>query len=297
MSHGSFEVPAVRHARRSGFCSLPLTASLRCRYCCCRLLVGPWRCTGRTADYCCSCYGWPVCFSACCFSAASIPQGTASIGYQRSALWRRRSTSVWRRPLLSVPILVAAVLALSVQASASVGANVARAEGYEEAAQFVLQTNPGPTVLFSGDVDTGFFTFFVRKHDSARRVVVLRSDKILTTSLLARTSVEDRITQPEEIYGVLNTFGIKFIVIEDRPSGSRVLEWLRHELRSPRFVERRRIPFRTSDRRLRGTSLVIYEYTNTSPPADDAVLSMSLPVVRSSVTVKLSDLIDRKYLR
>jgi Dolichyl-phosphate-mannose-protein mannosyltransferase len=206
-------------------------------------------------------------------------------------------TTVSRHRLVSAPIFVAALLALSVQASASVRKDVARAEGYEEAAQSVLQMNPGPTVLFSGDVDTGFFTFFVRKHDPERRLIVLRSDKILTTSFLGRVSIGDRISEPREIYDVLHRFGVKFVVIEDRPSRSTVLEWLRQELRSTKFVERKRIPFETSDRRLRGTSLVIYEYTNASAPADHAVLSMNIPLIGRTVTVRLADLIDRKYLR
>jgi dolichyl-phosphate-mannose-protein mannosyltransferase len=206
-------------------------------------------------------------------------------------------TTGWRNRLVSATVLIGALLALSDQALAGMRQDVARAEGYEAAAEFVLQSNPGPTVLFSGDVDSGFFAFFIRKHDSARRLIVLRSDKILTTSFLGQASVEDRIKRPDEIYAMLQTFGVKLIVIEDRPSESKVLEWLREELRSSRFSERKRIPFETSDRRLRGTSLVIYEYMNASRPSEDAVLSMNLPLVGRSVTVRLSDLVDRKYLR
>lgn len=181
--------------------------------------------------------------------------------------------------------------------TAAVQKNMVGAEGYEEAARFVLDANPGPTVLFSGDVDTGFFTFFIRKHDPARRLVVLRSDKVLTTSRMFRPSVEDRISRPEEIYGVLHTFGTRYVVIEDQPSRSKVLEWLRQELHSSAFIERKRIPIGTTDSRLAGTSLVVYEFTNPSPPAGDAVLDMHLPVIGQSVTVPLRDLVDRKYLR
>ena len=106
--------------------------------------------------------------------------------------------------------------------------------------------------MFSGDIDTGFFTFFIRKHDPARRLVVLRSDKVLTTSRMALPSVEDRIDRPEQIYDVLKTFGTRFVVIEDQPSRSHVMEWLRSELHTPQFKERRRIPIGTTDPRLRG---------------------------------------------
>jgi hypothetical protein len=172
----------------------------------------------------------------------------------------------------------------------------AGAEGYEEAARFVVDSNPGPTVMFNGDVDTGLFSFFIRKHNPQRDLVVLLADKVLTTSLMGRVSVEDRIHSADEIYGILRTFGTRYIVTEDRPSKSRVLEWLRAELRSEKFVERRRIRIRTSDRALKDTDLVVYEYVDAVPPNPDAVLTLHVPLVKQSVSVPLSDLTSRKYL-
>src|SRR5262249_32972145 len=173
----------------------------------------------------------------------------------------------------------------------------AAAEGYEEAARFVVDSNPGATVMFNGDVDTGLFSFFVRKHNPARDLVVLLADKVFTTSLMGRVSVEDRIHSPDEIYGILQTFGTRYIVTEDRPSKSRVLEWLREELRSEKFVERRRIRIRTSARELKDTDLVVYEYLDAVQPNPDAVLTLHIPLVKQSVSVPLSDLTSRKYLR
>jgi len=200
-----------------------------------------------------------------------------------------------------VRLLVGAVLvvgvAMQIADKQTIAERMEQAGGYEEAAQFVLAGDPGPTVLFSGDIDTGFFTFFVRKHDPERRLVVLRSDKILTTSLMGKPSVEERIERPDQIYETLHRYGTRYVVIEDRPSKARVLEWLREELKSPRFIERRRIPIRTTDPRLRGTSLAIFELRDPTPPAADAMLSLHLPVVGQSVDVALRDLIDRKYLR
>jgi hypothetical protein len=194
-------------------------------------------------------------------------------------------------------VVVVLLIALGFQTWTAAHQHLVGAIGYEEAARFVIDSDPGPTVLFSGDIDTGYFSFFVRKHDPARRLVVLRSDKVLTTSKLGRPSVEDRIERPDEIYRVLHTLGTRYVVIEDRPSRSRVLEWLREELRSPRFVERRRIPIGTTDIRMPDTSLVIYEFVDRTAPDQDAVLDMHLPIIGQSVSVKLSDLIARKYLR
>jgi hypothetical protein len=203
----------------------------------------------------------------------------------------------WRNRFVRPVVLALLVSGAGMQAATVTRTALEGADGYEEAARFVLQASPGPTVLFSGDVDTGFFTFFVRKHDAARQLVVLRSDKLFTTSYMGVPSVEDRIQQPDEIYSLLHTFGTRYVVLEDRPSRSRVLEWLRQEVRSPRFVERLRIPIGTSNTRLRGTSLAVYELIDATPPRADAMLSLHLPIVRQSFTVSLSDLIDRKYLR
>src|SRR5262249_19541118 len=81
--------------------------------------------------------------------------------------------------------------------------------GYEEAARFVGAEPDGqsaPTVLYSASVDTGMFVFFVRKHDPERRLVVLRADKLLTTSLMGQLSVEDRIRSAQDIYPLLDRY-------------------------------------------------------------------------------------------
>ena len=69
------------------------------------------------------------------------------------------------------------------------------------------------------------------------------------------------------------------------------------QVRVARPFSRRRSPIVTTDVRLKGTSLVVYEFTNPRPADRHAILDMHLPLVGRSVTVKLSDLIDRKYLR
>jgi hypothetical protein len=164
------------------------------------------------------------------------------------------------------------------------------AGGYEEAARFVLdQQAAGPTVLYGGSVDTGYFVFFVRKHDAARRLVVLRSDKILTTSLMSHLAVEDRIADPAEIYGILRRFGTRFVVIEDRPTGSVVLDWLHSELRTSHFAERRRFPTGSRDPRLAGVDVVVYEYLEATPPDPAAEIDVRLPLVGREFRMPLSD--------
>jgi len=208
------------------------------------------------------------------------------------------STLSWNRPPVAGGLMAAF---LFVTAGAQLiqprPLNMWGAGGYEEAAQFVLAHDPGATVLFSGDIDTGYFTFFVRKHDRNRRLVVLRSDKVFTTSLLGKPEVEQRISSPAEIYDTLKRFGTRFIVIEGRPSQSTVLRWLSDELRTPHFAERWRAPIATTDPRLRGTNLTVYEFLNATEPDPNARLSMNLPLVGQTIDVRLSDLTERRFLR
>jgi len=213
----------------------------------------------------------------------------AALAASLTAGWQRRMPTA-----LATVVLIGAIghQTMYAQLKEPMGA-----AGYEDAARFVLASEPGPVVLFSGDVDTGYFTFFVRKHDPSRSLVVMRADKILTTSNMGNPAVRDRIHDRSEIYVQLRQFGIRYVVIEDQPSQSAVLEWLREELRSPRFVERQRISFGSNDHRLAGSALAVFEYLDAGPPDREADLSMDLRIIRREVSVRFSDLLDRKYLR
>lgn len=194
-----------------------------------------------------------------------------------------------------VGVLVFTAIALQVAMASRVV--LAGASGYEQAAQFVVENPRGSTVMFSGDVDTGFFSFFVRKHDSARQAIVLRADKLLTTSFMGTVSVEDRISDPSQIHELVRRFGIGYVVVEDRPSASTVQNWLLDDLKTARYVERLRLPSHSIDVRLRNKSLVVYEVVDAVTAAPDARLEIRLPLVSQEIDIPLSDLTGRKYLR
>jgi hypothetical protein len=163
------------------------------------------------------------------------------------------------------------------------------AGGYEEAAAYVAEHWKGSTMMLSSVVDTGYFVFFVRKMDPSRQMIVLRADKVLATSKLGRI-VEERISDPSDIYQILRDFGICYVVLEDTPSESRALEWLREELGAETFVSRHKIPIRSNVRRLQAVALEIYEYKDCGPGNPDAVLDMNLPLIGDSIQVRLRDI-------
>ena len=158
------------------------------------------------------------------------------------------------------------------------------AGGYEAAASYVIDHSASPTVLLDTSIDTGYFVFFVRKHDEKRRLVVLRAEKLLDTR-----SEEDP-GDPAEFYTRLRDFGIQFIVLEESRSGPPTLLQMRSELKSDRFEERRRIPIESRDRAVSGLDLVIYEFKDAQPPNLDAQLNVSAR--RRQFSLRLRDLLE-----
>jgi hypothetical protein len=166
------------------------------------------------------------------------------------------------------------------------------AHGYEDAAKYVVENWKGDSVLYGSKVDTGYFIFFIRKHDEKENMVVLRANKILATSAL-NIIVEDRVQSRSEIYDTLDKFGTSFVVLEDVKFRSVALEWLREEVKSSRFVLRKRIPVRSRHPALRGVDLAIYEYRGQNRAREDAVLNMDVPLMGDSISVRFSDLIRK----
>ena len=165
------------------------------------------------------------------------------------------------------------------------------AEGYEQAAKYVIEHQKGESVLFSEHVDTGYFIFFTRKHNPHRDVIVLRADKLLVTSFL-RCVTEERITSREQIYEILRDFGVSSVVIVDKKFNSPPLEWLREEVKSDRFMLKTRIPIHSNSPRLQDATLDIYEYKDYTPPERGKTLQMNIPLMGDSIEVNFDDLLE-----
>jgi len=162
--------------------------------------------------------------------------------------------------------------------------------GYEQAARYVVEQSNGETILFSSNVDTGFFIFFVRKYDPNKNFIVLRADKILSTSLLNRI-IEDRITSREQIYDIINDFGVKTIVVEDKIYTSYALEMLREELKSENFLLLKNINIRSNNILINNCNLSIYEYKRHKNPRIGKELHMNIPLMGGSIKINFDELL------
>jgi hypothetical protein len=165
------------------------------------------------------------------------------------------------------------------------------AKGYEEAASYVVNHPKGTSVLYSANVDTGYFIFFVRKFDPEGRLVVLRADKVLSTSRLDRI-VEEKISTPGELYEVLQDFGTCYVVLEEGHYTSPALNLLAEEVQSEQFIRRHTIPMDSNNRRLQGVNLGIFEYRGCGAPNKNALVNFNIPLANQSIRMKFSDVID-----
>jgi hypothetical protein len=136
--------------------------------------------------------------------------------------------------------------------------------------------------------------FFVRKHDADRRLVVLRSDKMLTTSRMRRLDFNRRIDSPDEILPILRRYGVGYVVIEEYEYPEGPLQWLLHSVQQDDFVLRSRVPVGSLDRRLANAHLSVYEVKNVSSAAPDAALSIEVPLMNDRIDVRMSELAHRK---
>jgi hypothetical protein len=157
------------------------------------------------------------------------------------------------------------------------------AGGYETAAEYVLAQAKEPAILYDSAVDTGYFIFFVRKHDPNGAHVVLRADKIIGRG--SGDLDQDRA----DLHAALQRLGVRWIVTEERTTGPKMLRMFYEEFGGPRFVLRQRIPVVSTA--APGLNLFVYEYLEAQPPDYDARISIDLPLGQRDFSLHLRDLV------
>ena len=158
------------------------------------------------------------------------------------------------------------------------------AGGYEAAAEYAIAQAQEPAILYDSSVDTGYFVFFMRKHDPQGRHVIVRADKLLPP--------RDDDTKFEEVdfRHELQRLGIRWIVVEERQTGNRLLRAFHDDLKSAAFAERLRIPVVSTA--APGHSLRVYEYLDAQPVNLDAELRIGVPLARRNFSLRLRDLLE-----
>jgi len=165
-------------------------------------------------------------------------------------------------------------------------------KGYEQAAQYIAAHPKDGSILYSGAIDTSYFIFYARKYDPTRQLIILRSDKIFATSKLNRI-VADRIASKDEMYQLLQQYGVRYVVVEDTPSTSPALEWLREDVHSERFLQHVEIPLHTDFTRLKHVNVSVYEYKDAHSINPEQTINMEIPLMGESLQVKFGMLLKK----
>jgi hypothetical protein len=147
----------------------------------------------------------------------------------------------------------------------------------------VLAQAKEPVIFYDSWVDTGYFVFFVRKHDPAGEHIVLRSDKIMGNASV------DLEQGRADLHATLQRLGVRWIVAEERQSGPRMLRMFHEEFAGPRFALRQRIPVVSTA--APGLNLLVYEYLDARVPDYNATISINLPLGQRDFALSLRDLV------
>ena len=95
-----------------------------------------------------------------------------------------------------------------------------------------------------------------------------------------------------DIYKLLNDYGVKYIVIEDKDViGIEVLQLLREVLKSENFTPVKKIKINSTVKKLEGVSLVIYEYKQNEFNIEDRIV-IPFPHLGRKIDVSIKALLN-----
>ena len=164
-------------------------------------------------------------------------------------------------------------------------------DGYEEMAQYTVAHETGISTLYSGCMDNGMFIFFVRKYDPTRKMIVLRADKLLATSMMDQI-IAERIHSVDDIYPLLNEYGVRQVVVAQAPPRCRALGWLDEATKSTHFTLVKTVNLHSTDTTIDATQLNLYEYNDyVEHDAGNAILDLDIPLAHLSITTRIKDLL------
>jgi 4-amino-4-deoxy-L-arabinose transferase-like glycosyltransferase len=167
--------------------------------------------------------------------------------------------------------------------------------GYAEAAQYVTENGKtSPYCFFVGDLN-GDFIYQVRGHDPARKLWVLRADKLLFSVLsVPGGDSQQYATSEQDVLATIFKFDPEFLVVEEsqRVAQSETIEHLRNDLQEQvravirnhpeRFKLEKEIAVDSNDPVYRGMRLQVFRNTvrNEQP---ERRLEMEILMLRRSL--------------
>lgn len=163
------------------------------------------------------------------------------------------------------------------------------ASGYEKAAAFTINHSKSPVVFFDGYAN-GQFIYFMGIFDEKREFVVLRGDKLISSSSISYTNrLKIHLNNKSEIAKALTDMGVQFVIVESKNlSRLDIYNQLRDMLAdNSQFKLLKTIPVKSNREQLNQMNLLIYENRHWLGINSDQVIKLRLPVVGQELNVPL----------
>ena len=170
---------------------------------------------------------------------------------------------------------------------------VGYASGYEEAAIYVLQQTKSPLIFFDGYAN-GQFIFFARIHDPERKSLIIRGDKLISSSsIFYDNKLKIHLHTRDEIDKALSELGIQFVIVESvNISNIEIYDTLRELLRDKScFRLHKAISVNSNYDDLKMQKLLIYENLRYKGVTENQMLNLNLPVVGQKIKLKLEEIL------
>ena len=169
------------------------------------------------------------------------------------------------------------------------GTNVPTLTGYSEAAKYVVQHSESPVILFDGYAN-GHFIFFVNVNDRNRDFIVLRGDKLITSSSIKyKNMIQYHLKTNKEIYDAIVHMGVQLIVVESvNVSQLEIYAELRKLLKDEsKFKLIKTFEIITNRSELKGHTLLVYKNQNWPGVDPEQPLILNLPVIGKKIEFKM----------
>jgi len=171
--------------------------------------------------------------------------------------------------------------------------------GYEEVAKYVIQHNKENNPILTNINRNGNFIFFIRKYDTRKQQMVIRSERFLYLMTGYDVFITSYVKDENDILSKINSAGIKYIVVDEDVSmkENKLLHKLLRNTSKFKIVYKKRIdtnipPHLDVRKKLvnEGALITVYEYLESRAPEQKKLI---LPITDIGVNFEV-DIQNRK---
>lgn len=160
-------------------------------------------------------------------------------------------------------------------------------KGYEEAAKYIIKNSKSISVLVCAYYH-GNLIFNIRKHDKQKQIYVLRGEKILP-EIYTNPRIKKHGYNKEDIYPILEKYGIKYVVMENK------IRWERPQIKrlinvfsSKDFTLRKKINLSSNISDYNEHAILIYEFNKDVNLKRDYI-EIDIPKMGKTIKIPIND--------